>query len=118
MPFHELYIRGSAANLQHFKENVETNLNQNWEFREDEFLNFHYLIFEYQGRDYPHVSVWVTRKSTEPNCYYVANIVPMEENVHQITQMQYNNILVFFREDVIEAYKVAHPQNEITLSDE
>ena len=57
MPFHELYIRGTAANLQHFKENVGTNLNQNWDFREDEYFDYRYLIFEYQGRDYPHVSV-------------------------------------------------------------
>jgi hypothetical protein len=117
MPFHELYIRGTDANLQHFKENVGTNLSQNWDFREDEYLNFHYLIFEYQGQDYPHVSVWITRKPSEPNCYYVANIVPMDEDVHQITQKQYNDILDFFRRDVIEAYQNANPQNEINLGE-
>ena len=42
----------------------------------------------------------------------------MDENVHKITQIQYNNILDFFRGDVIEAYQRANPQNEINLGDE
>lgn len=100
--FNELYVKGTAEELEKFKKAASNFSDNGWIFRTDSFNGWEYLFFRKEEYDIEASLLY----KTEKKAYYVPNIVPIQRQ--EISPQEYNDYLDRFKQEVVDSIINAH----------
>ncbi|WP_138342656.1 hypothetical protein [Intestinibacter bartlettii] len=101
--YRELYFKGTKEQLEHFINNIEEYVVNDWCLEEKSKRWKDYLFFDYIGTEVEKssVSIYIGDIDKESELF-VGNIVPLEKSSLSIDE--YNAVLLKFYNDIIQPY--------------